>query len=45
MRPADVDILVGDASRAKEKLGWQAVTGLEELVQIMVDAEMARLPQ
>jgi len=41
MRPADVDLLVGDPAKAKEKLGWESKTSLEELVQIMVDAEIA----
>ncbi len=40
MRPADVDLLVGDPSKAKEKLGWEATTTFEELVQIMVGAEL-----
>jgi GDPmannose 4,6-dehydratase len=41
MRPADVDLLVGDPSKAKEKLGWEATTSFEELVQLMVEAELA----
>ncbi len=40
MRPADVDLLVGDASKAKDKLGWEAMTSFEELVRIMVEAEL-----
>jgi len=40
MRPADVDILVGDATKARNELGWEATTSLEELVQTMVKAEM-----
>ena len=36
-RPAEVDILIGDASKAKEKLGWVAHTTFEKLVQDMVD--------
>jgi GDPmannose 4,6-dehydratase len=43
IRPADVDLLVGDPSKAKEKLGWEATTTFEELVQIMVEAEVAAL--
>jgi GDPmannose 4,6-dehydratase len=43
MRPADVDLLVGDPTKAKEKLGWEAKTSLEELVRIMVEAELAIL--
>ena len=42
-RPAEVDYLVGDARKAKEKLGWEAKTGLEELVEIMVKADLERL--
>ncbi|MDA8967864.1 GDP-mannose 4,6-dehydratase [bacterium] len=34
-RPAEVDLLLGDASKAKEKLGWTASTDLEELARIM----------
>jgi GDPmannose 4,6-dehydratase len=41
MRPADVDLLVGDPSKAKEELGWEATTTFEELVQLMVEAELA----
>ncbi len=40
MRPAEVDLLVGDPGKAKEKLGWEAKTSLEELVKLMVEAEL-----
>jgi GDPmannose 4,6-dehydratase len=43
IRPADVDLLVGDSTKAKENMGWKAMTSLEELVQIMVQAELATL--
>lgn len=43
LRPAEVDVLLGDASKAKAKLGWTAETKLEELVSEMVDADLARL--
>jgi GDPmannose 4,6-dehydratase len=43
MRPADVDILVGDPSKAKAKLGWEATTSLEDLVNVMVEAELTAL--
>ena len=43
MRPAEVDLLVGAPLKAKEKLGWQATTSLEELVKIMVQAELHAL--
>jgi GDPmannose 4,6-dehydratase len=39
VRPADVDLLVGDPTKANTKLGWQAKTTFSELVAIMVDAE------
>jgi len=40
MRPADVDRLVGDPSEAQAELGWEASTSFEELVRIMVEAEL-----
>src|SRR5262245_56599474 len=39
-RPAEVDLLVGDASKAKKKLRWEAKTKFKELVRLMVDADM-----
>jgi len=39
-RPAEVDILIGDASKAKEKLGWEPRTTFEELVRIMVEHDL-----
>lgn len=39
-RPTDVDYLVGDASKAKEKLNWQPKVKFKELVKIMVEADM-----
>ena len=39
-RPTEVDHLIGDASKAKEKLGWEAKIGLEELVSEMVRAAL-----
>lgn len=42
-RPAEVDILLGDASLAKEKLGWTPSISLEEMICEMVDADIARL--
>jgi len=40
MRPADVDLLVGDASKAREKLGWEPSITFEEMVKLLVDAEL-----
>jgi GDPmannose 4,6-dehydratase len=42
-RPAEVDVLVGDAGKAKSKLGWEPKTTFKELVRLMVDADMAAL--
>lgn len=41
-RPAEVDLLIGDASKAKNELGWQAKTSLEDLCKSMVDADLRR---
>ena len=43
LRPAEVDHLVGDASRAKSALGWHPAVSFEQLVRMMVDADLARL--
>jgi GDPmannose 4,6-dehydratase len=43
LRPAEVDVLLGDPAKAKEKLGWKAETSLEQLVSEMVEADLARL--
>ena len=39
-RPAEVDLLIGDPSKAKKKLGWEPKTTFKELVSIMVEADM-----
>lgn len=41
-RPAEVDVLLGDATKAKEKLGWTPSVTLEEMLGEMVDADLAR---
>jgi GDPmannose 4,6-dehydratase len=43
LRPAEVDHLVGDASEAREQLGWQPRVSFKELVEMMVDADVERL--
>jgi GDPmannose 4,6-dehydratase len=43
LRPAEVDVLLGNPGKAKEKLGWTAETSLEDLVAEMVEADLARL--
>jgi GDPmannose 4,6-dehydratase len=40
MRPAEVDLLVGDASKAGRILGWEPLVSFHELVQLMVDADL-----
>jgi GDPmannose 4,6-dehydratase len=44
-RPAEVDLLVSDPTRAREELGWEPEVSFEGLVQMMVDADMAHLKQ
>jgi GDPmannose 4,6-dehydratase len=39
-RPAEVDLLLGDASKAKEKLGWTPKTDLRTLAKLMVDHDL-----
>jgi GDPmannose 4,6-dehydratase len=41
-RPAEVDLLIGDPSKAQRELGWKAETSLEQLCQMMVDADLRR---
>jgi GDPmannose 4,6-dehydratase len=43
VRPAEVDLLVGDASKARKQLGWEPKVSFEELVRMMVDADLERL--
>jgi GDPmannose 4,6-dehydratase len=42
-RPAEVDLLLGNPAKAKRVLGWQARTGIGELIAMMVDADMRRV--
>jgi GDPmannose 4,6-dehydratase len=42
-RPAEVDLLVGDAAKAAKVLGWKPKTTFEGLVNLMVDADVALL--
>ena len=42
-RPAEVDLLLGDAGKAKAKLGWEPKVRFKELVRLMVDADLAAL--
>jgi GDPmannose 4,6-dehydratase len=43
LRPAEVDLLIGDPSKARKELGWKAKTTFKELVKIMVDADIEEL--
>jgi GDPmannose 4,6-dehydratase len=42
MRPAEVDLLIGEPSKAREKLGWTPKVGFQELVRMMVDSDLER---
>ncbi|HEY2134055.1 MAG TPA: GDP-mannose 4,6-dehydratase, partial [Acetobacteraceae bacterium] len=42
LRPAEVEVLLGDPSKARQKLGWHAEVRLEEMVAEMVEADLAR---
>ncbi|MES2142202.1 MAG: GDP-mannose 4,6-dehydratase [Pseudomonadota bacterium] len=43
IRPAEVDLLLGDPNKAKQKFGWQAKTSIKELMTMMVDADINRI--
>ncbi len=43
IRPAEVDVLIGDPSKAKRVLGWEATTDLETMMREMVDADLVRV--
>lgn len=43
LRPAEVDLLIGDSSKARRVLGWEPRVGFEDLVAMMVDADIQRL--
>jgi GDPmannose 4,6-dehydratase len=44
-RPAEVDLLVSDSSKARKKLGWVPKVSFPELIQMMVEADLAHLKQ
>ena len=45
MRPTDVDLLVGDPSKARDELGWEATTSFGDLVRLMVEDEIVNFSQ
>jgi GDPmannose 4,6-dehydratase len=45
VRPAEVDVLIGDAGKAREKLGWEPEVTFERLVEMMVESDLARLSE
>ena len=45
LRPAEVDLLLGDPTKAKQKLGWEPKVTFRGLVQMMCDADMALAQQ
>ena len=44
-RPTEVDLLIGDASKARERFGWKPTTGFSDLVKLMVDADLALMKE
>ena len=42
IRPAEVDLLIGDYSKAKKDLGWEPTTSFKELVQMMVESDLKK---
>jgi GDPmannose 4,6-dehydratase len=42
LRPAEVDLLIGDAAKARKTLGWAPEVSFEQLVKMMVDADLER---
>jgi GDPmannose 4,6-dehydratase len=42
-RPAEVDLLIGDASKAKKKLNWIPKVGFKDLVKMMVDSDLEKV--
>jgi GDPmannose 4,6-dehydratase len=45
MRPAEVDLLIGDPAKAHAKLGWEPSVSFEEMIQMMVEADIKRLQE
>jgi GDPmannose 4,6-dehydratase len=43
LRPSEVDVLISDPSKARQKLDWQPKVKFQELVEMMVDADLQRL--
>ncbi|MCG7407944.1 GDP-mannose 4,6-dehydratase [Paenibacillus sp. ACRRX] len=42
VRPAEVDLLLGDCTKAKQQLGWELEVGFEQLIKMMVDSDLAK---
>jgi GDPmannose 4,6-dehydratase len=43
IRPAEVDLVIGDPSKAKKMLGWEPTVSFEQLIEMMVEADIKRL--
>jgi GDPmannose 4,6-dehydratase len=43
LRPTEVDLLIGDSSKARDRLGWELSVTFPELVKLMVDADLAAM--
>jgi GDPmannose 4,6-dehydratase len=44
-RPAEVDVLIGNPAKARTRLGWNSKTPLDEMIHMMVDADIRRVEQ
>ena len=42
-RPTEVDLLIGDAAKAENEIGWKAETKFEDLVQLMIKSDMEKV--
>jgi len=43
LRPAEVDLLIGDSSKAKKQLNWEPTVSFEQMIEMMVKADLERL--
>lgn len=43
MRPAEVDFLLGNPQKTKEKLGWEPDVSFEKLIQMMIDSDLQKV--
>ena len=41
-RPSEVDLLIGDATKAKNELGWESLTSIDDLTKLMINEDLER---